>query len=42
MTMGRHTIHFIRFQAEVDGKRYSLTHKEVALLQLLLDRREKS
>jgi two-component system alkaline phosphatase synthesis response regulator PhoP len=36
--VGRALIHFARFEAEVDGKTHSLTHKEVALLRLLVER----
>jgi len=39
--VGRATIHFSRFEAEVDGKTQSLTHKECAVLKLLTDRRGK-
>ncbi len=39
--LGRATIHFSRFEAELDGGVQSLTHKEVALLRLLVDRRGK-
>jgi two-component system alkaline phosphatase synthesis response regulator PhoP len=37
--VGKATIHFARFEAESDGKTHSLTHKEAALLKLLVDRR---
>lgn len=37
--VGRAIIYFSRFQAEVGGEIVSLTHKEVALLKLLLERR---
>jgi two-component system, OmpR family, alkaline phosphatase synthesis response regulator PhoP len=37
--LGKAKVHLSRFQAEVDGQIVSLTHKEVALLQLLLERR---
>jgi two-component system alkaline phosphatase synthesis response regulator PhoP len=36
--VGRAKIFFARFEAEVDGVRQSLTHKEIALLKLLVDR----
>jgi len=39
--IGRATIQFSRFQAEVDGTVTSLTHKETALLKLLVERRGK-
>lgn len=37
--VGRALIRFSRFEAEVDGKAHVLTHKESALLRLLVDRR---
>jgi DNA-binding response OmpR family regulator len=37
--VGRATIRFARFEAEAGGKVVSLTHKEAALLKLLVDRR---
>jgi two-component system, OmpR family, alkaline phosphatase synthesis response regulator PhoP len=37
--VGRATIHFASFEAEVDGRRQPLTHKEAALLRLLVERR---
>ena len=37
--LGRAKISLSRFQAEVDGQVQSLTHKEVALLRLLIERR---
>lgn len=37
--VGRATIRFARFEAEVDGRTHSLTHKEAALLKLLVERR---
>ena len=36
--VGEATIHFSRFEAEVRGVFHSLTHKEVALLKLLVER----
>ncbi len=39
--LGKATLHFSQFLAEVDGETVSLTHKEVSLLQLLLERRGK-
>src|SRR5262249_20227258 len=39
LKLGRATFYFSKFMAEVDGKRVSLTHKEIALLKLLLERR---
>ena len=38
MRVGKAVIHFARFEAEVDGTAHSLTHKEAALLKLLVDR----
>jgi DNA-binding response OmpR family regulator len=38
VTIGRATVDFSRFEATVDGKAQSLTHKESALLRLLVDR----
>jgi DNA-binding response OmpR family regulator len=37
--VGRAVIHFDRFEAVTDGKTHALTHKEAALLKLLVDRR---
>jgi two-component system, OmpR family, alkaline phosphatase synthesis response regulator PhoP len=37
--VGRATIHFLKFEAVVDGKVEALTHKETALLKLLVERR---
>jgi two-component system alkaline phosphatase synthesis response regulator PhoP len=37
--IGKALVHFARFEAEADGKTYSLTHKECAVLKLLADRR---
>lgn len=37
--VGRALIHFLKFEAEIAGEPYPLTHKEVALLKLLVDRR---
>jgi DNA-binding response OmpR family regulator len=39
--IGRATVRFARFEAEVDGQTHSLTHKECALLKLLAERRGK-
>jgi DNA-binding response OmpR family regulator len=39
LTIGRAKIHFLRFEAEIDGKTQPLTHKELALLKLLVERR---
>lgn len=39
LTLGKATLYLNRFQAEVAGQLVSLTHKEVALLRLLLERR---
>jgi two-component system alkaline phosphatase synthesis response regulator PhoP len=39
LTLGRATIRFSRFEAERDGEVFPLTHKESALLRLLVDRR---
>ena len=39
LTLGKATLFLNRFQAEVDGQTISLTHKEVALLRLLIERR---
>ncbi len=41
MQVGRARIDFAGFTAEVDGKTHSLTHKECALLKLLVERRGK-
>lgn len=40
--VGRAVFRFNRFEAEVDGKAQSLTHKECALMKLLVDRRGKT
>lgn len=37
--VGKAEIHFSRFEARADGQVHSLTHKEAALLKLLVDRR---
>ncbi len=37
--IGRALIHFAKFEAEVEGQIHALTHKECALLKLLVDRR---
>ncbi len=37
--VGKATVHFLRFEAEVGGRVIPLTHKEVALLKLLVERR---
>jgi len=37
--VGKARIHFSKFEAEADGGIHSLTHKECALLRLLVDRR---
>jgi len=37
--IGKAQIHFLRFEAEVGGQVLPLTHKEVALLRLLVERR---
>jgi two-component system alkaline phosphatase synthesis response regulator PhoP len=39
LVLGRATIRFARFEAERDGEVFPLTHKESALLRLLVDRR---
>jgi DNA-binding response OmpR family regulator len=39
VTVGKAHIHFQRFEAEVEGETHPLTHKEVALLKLLVERR---
>jgi DNA-binding response OmpR family regulator len=39
--LGKATIYFSRFQAEVDGETVSLTHKEVALIKMLYEHRGK-
>ncbi|MCM2279099.1 MAG: response regulator transcription factor [Oligoflexia bacterium] len=41
LVIGKAQVHFSKFEAEVDGKTHSLTHKEVALLRLLVERRGK-
>jgi len=42
MEIGRARIYFSRFALEVDGNEHPLTHKECALLRLLVDRRGKA
>lgn len=37
--VGRAKIHFLRFEAEIDGKIHPLTHKETTLLRLMIERR---
>lgn len=37
--VGKAVIHFSKFEAEVEGRSHSLTHKECALLKFLVDRR---
>ena len=37
--VGQANIHFLKFEATVAGKTYPLTHKETALLKLLIERR---
>ncbi len=37
--IGRAKVHFLKFEAEADGKIYSLTHKETALLKFMVERR---
>lgn len=39
VTVGRAKINFLRFEAEVDSQIHPLTHKETALLRLLVERR---
>ncbi len=39
VTIGKARIYFLRFEIEVEGKISALTHKEIALLKLLVDRR---
>jgi two-component system alkaline phosphatase synthesis response regulator PhoP len=39
--IGKAMIHFSRFEAEVDGASVSLTHKETALLKLLVEKKGK-
>ncbi len=39
LTIGKAQIHFQKFEAEVQGRTFPLTHKEVALLKLLIERR---
>jgi two-component system alkaline phosphatase synthesis response regulator PhoP len=39
--IGKATIHFSKFEAEVDGTSVSLTHKETALLKLLVEKKGK-
>ncbi|MCM2323256.1 MAG: response regulator transcription factor [Oligoflexia bacterium] len=41
LTIGKAVVNFSRFEAQVDGKSHSLTHKEIALLRLLAERRGK-
>lgn len=38
ITIGRAKIRFNRFEAELDGAKHALTHKECALLKLLVER----
>ena len=42
IVLGKAQIHFARFEAVIDGKAQSLTHKECALLKLLVSRRSKT
>ena len=37
--VGKAKIHFLRFEAEIDGEFVALTHKETALLKLLVENR---
>lgn len=37
--VGRAKVDFLRFQAEVEGKTQALTHKEVAVLRLMVERK---
>jgi two-component system alkaline phosphatase synthesis response regulator PhoP len=37
--VGKAKIHFLKFEAELDGEIRTLTHKETALLRLLVERR---
>jgi DNA-binding response OmpR family regulator len=37
--VGKAKVHFLRFEVEIDHRFYPLSHKEVALLKLLTDRR---
>ncbi|MFZ9594455.1 MAG: response regulator transcription factor [Bdellovibrionia bacterium] len=39
VTIGKAKVNFLRFEAEVEGKISALTHKETALLKLLLQKR---
>lgn len=39
--IGKALIHFSRFEVEIDGSTQSLTHKECAVLKLLVERRGK-
>ncbi len=39
VSIGQAKIYFLRFEAEVDGQVIALSHKEVALLKLLTERR---
>ena len=41
VTIGAAEIDFLKFEAQVEGRTHSLTHKELALLKLLYDRRGK-
>jgi two-component system, OmpR family, alkaline phosphatase synthesis response regulator PhoP len=41
VNVGRAEIDFTRFEAKVEGETHALTHKESALLKLLVDRRGK-
>lgn len=41
VAVGKARIHFPKFEAEVEGATHSLTHKETALLRLLVERRGK-
>ncbi len=41
LSVGKARIDFAKFTAEVDGREHSLTHKECALLKLLVERRGK-
>lgn len=37
--VGKARVHFLKFEVEVEGKLYPLSHKEVALLKLLVEKR---
>jgi DNA-binding response OmpR family regulator len=37
--VGKAVVHFLRFEAELDGKMVLLTHKETAMLKLMVERR---